>query len=168
MGGERESAAQEVASSIYEKQFDALKEEYLDVLPAEMRPAGEEAMASLNEGLEAGGQEAIQKAADIASAIADQFAGLDLGSVLAGLRPQAEASMARFSTGLETASNAPVEARTAYRAETNAQAAGLAALAAQGDGGRELVFNLNGTEFARIFIPYLREAEDQSPRIVSD
>lgn len=88
----------------------------------------------------------------------------------------AQAVMAQFmpiatsSVSAVNSSMTPVSATTPRFSAENAiaSAAGMMAMSQLAGSGREVVFTLDGTEFARAIIPDIRAVESQSPAIVSD
>ena len=107
--------------------------------------------------------ERIQKAANIQPDVLGAQS-----AVMARLKSTVEGEVLRVSAGLSIASNAPVEARRAARADQAVQTAGMLAAASAVNGQVESAVYLNGVEVGRAILHDLRYTEDQSPRIVSD
>lgn len=153
------------------KELEPLKEETLaqisenlddlSALYEENAPyIGETFAESLAKSIE-DGQEIVSSAA----ATVAKNAVLAAQEEMAKIIPYASASVSASNYAMAPSN----VSATRFSTETAiSNAAGMMAMAANLSGSREVVFQVNGTEFARAIIPDLRAVESQSPAIVSD
>lgn len=152
---EKQRLARDIAEQFYSDQIDVLETEFTDELSG--------ALSEVPETMETIGRDAVQ--AWIQGFQAEQGAAIDAVRAFQEALNRASGSVSAANASMTpAASTAPQNAtETAIT-----QAAGMMAMAASAGGSREVVFQVNGTEFARAIIPDMRAVEDQSPRIVSD
>lgn len=163
---QKEDAAKKVAQSIYQEEIDAIKTEYLDKLPDEFKPAGEDAMEAFRYGLVSSGELAIEDAANIADQIIDELDRIKAAQRMGeAVNSNIDSTSTRLSSSVKSAS----DGKNALKNEdlTSIVSAMMAVANTQGR-DKEIVLTLNGKEIARGLIDDIRAVEDQSPRIVSD
>lgn len=163
---QKEDAAKKVAQSIYQEEIDAIKTEYLDKLPDEFKPAGEDAMEAFRYGLVSSGELAIEDAANIADQIIDELDRIKAAQRMGeAVNSNIDSTSTRLSSSVKSAS----DGKNALKSEdlTSIVSAMMAVANTQGR-DKEIVLTLNGKEIARGLIDDIRAVEDQSPRIVSD
>lgn len=152
---EKQKLARDIAEQFYDDQMDVLETEFTDEL------AG--ALSEVPETMETIGRDAVQ--AWIEGFQAEQGNAIDAARAF-------QSALDRASSAISTAnaSMAPASSSAPQNSTETAitQAAGMMSMAANVGGSREVVFNVNGTEFARAIIPDIRSVESQSPAIKSD
>ena len=163
---EKEAASKKVAQSIYQTEIDAIHDEYLDKLPDEFKPAGQEAMDAFGDGLAISGERAIAIAKSVSDSILAELDRINAADVVSSA---VNAEVSGFSGRLTGTVNDKVAQAASLKTEDLTGLANAIVLASSAQGrSKEIVLNLNGKEVARGLIDDIRAVEDQSPRIVSD
>lgn len=170
---EKQNLAAQIATGIYEEDFEALNTEFLDKvpeavgrLPGEMEPVGEQTIQALADGMAAKGEEAVAIAEGIADDIEAELTRItDLSNEL---KSAVEMESARLSAQLTVNSNAPAEAQAA-RSRANAYQNAVANAAVGGNSGDLIVtVPVNGTELARATITDYRKVGKENPETLDD
>ena len=163
---EKEAASKKVAQSIYQTEIDAIHDEYLDKLPDEFKPAGQEAMDAFGDGLAISGERAIAIAKNVSDSILAELDRINAADVVSRT---VNADVSDFSGRLTGTVNDKAAQAASLKTEDMTGLANAMVLASSAQGrSKEIVLNLNGKEVARGLIDDIRAVEDQSPRIVSD
>lgn len=163
---EKEAASKKVAQSIYQTEIDAIHDEYLDKLPDEFKPAGQEAMDAFGDGLAISGERAIAIAKNVSDSILAELDRINAADVVSSA---VNAEVSGFSGRLTGTVNDKAAQAASLKTEDLTGLANAIVLASSAQGrSKEIVLNLNGKEVARGLIDDIRAVEDQSPRIVSD
>lgn len=163
---EKEAASKKVAQSIYQTEIDAIHDEYLDKLPDEFKPAGQEAMDAFGDGLAISGERAIAIAKSVSDSILAELDRINAADVVSRT---VNADVSDFSGRLTGTVNDKAAQAASLKTEDLTGLANAIVLASSAQGrSKEIVLNLNGKEVARGLIDDIRAVEDQSPRIVSD
>ena len=163
---EKEAASKKVAQSIYQTEIDAIHDEYLDKLPDEFKPAGQEAMDAFGDGLAISGERAIAIAKSVSDSILAELDRINAADVVSSA---VNAEVSGFSGRLTGTVNDKAAQAASLKTEDMTGLANAIVLASSAQGrNKEIVLNLNGKEVARGLIDDIRAVEDQSPRIVSD
>lgn len=163
---EKEAASKKVAQSIYQTEIDAIHDEYLDKLPDEFKPAGQEAMDAFGDGLAISGERAIAIAKSVSDSILAELDRINAADVVSRT---VNADVSDFSGRLTGTVNDKAAQAASLKTEDMTGLANAIILASSAQGrSKEIVLNLNGKEVARGLIDDIRAVEDQSPRIVSD
>lgn len=163
---EKEAASKKVAQSIYQTEIDAIHDEYLDKLPDEFKPAGQEAMDAFGDGLAISGERAIAIAKSVSDSILAELDRINAADVVSSV---VNAEVSGFSGRLTGTVNDKAAQAASLKTEDMTGLANAIVLASSAQGrNKEIVLNLNGKEVARGLIDDIRAVEDQSPRIVSD
>lgn len=163
---EKEAASKKVAQSIYQTEIDAIHDEYLDKLPDEFKPAGQEAMDAFGDGLAISGERAIAIAKSVSDSILAELDRINAADVVSRT---VNADVSDFSGRLTGTVNDKAAQAASMKTEDLTGLANAIVLASSAQGrSKEIVLNLNGKEVARGLIDDIRAVEDQSPRIVSD
>ena len=163
---EKEAASKKVAQSIYQTEIDAIHDEYLDKLPDEFKPAGQEAMDAFGDGLAISGERAIAIAKSVSDSILAELDRINAADVVSRT---VNADVSDFSGRLTGTVNDKAAQAASLKTEDLTGLANAIILASSAQGrSKEIVLNLNGKEVARGLIDDIRAVEDQSPRIVSD
>lgn len=163
---EKEAASKKVAQSIYQTEIDAIHDEYLDKLPDEFKPAGQEAMDAFGDGLAISGERAIAIAKSVSDSILAELDRINAADVVSRT---VNADVSDFSGRLTGTVNDKAAQAASLKTEDMTGLANAIVLASSAQGrSKEIVLNLNGKEVARGLIDDIRAVEDQSPRIVSD
>lgn len=163
---EKEAASKKVAQSIYQTEIDAIHDEYLDKLPDEFKPAGQEAMDAFGDGLAISGERAIAIAKSVSDSILAELDRINAADVVSSA---VNAEVSGFSGRLTGTVNDKAAQAASLKTEDMTGLANAIVLASSAQGrSKEIVLKLNGKEVARGLIDDIRAVEDQSPRIVSD
>jgi len=163
---EKEATSKKVAESIYQTEIDAIHDEYLDKLPDEFKPAGQEAMDAFGDGLAISGERAIAIAKNVSDSILAELDRINAADVVSSA---VNAEVSGFSGRLTGTVNDKAAQAASLKTEDMTGLANAIVLASSAQGrSKEIVLNLNGKEVARGLIDDIRAVEDQSPRIVSD
>lgn len=163
---EKEAASKKVSQSIYQTEIDAIHDEYLDKLPDEFKPAGQEAMDAFGDGLAISGERAIAIAKSVSDSILAELDRINAADVVSRT---VNADVSDFSGRLTGTVNDKAAQAASLKTEDLTGLANAIVLASSAQGrSKEIVLNLNGKEVARGLIDDIRAVEDQSPRIVSD
>lgn len=170
---EKQRLAAEIATGIYEEEFENLNADFLGRLPEsivnlpeEMEPIGQEAIQSLIAGMESEGEQAVAVAAEIADGVAQQLSRI--GAMSGKLKEAVENQAARISASLTVSSNAPAEARRA--SDTRRAAENASANAAFSAGRRDdtFILRVGDKDFYRGSLNALRQVEAERPEVLDD
>ena len=167
---EIQTRSSEVSERFYAPEIETLSEGYekaitsvIDSLPEDLKEIGQEAAAGLAQGLKEKGELAVGEMRSIREQIEDE-----MGKITELLKNGVNSEVLSYSSKLEFNTNAASERESIESGKRAEQFADRLALTSTGGPGGDLVMTIDGIEFARVEMPYWRQVEDQSPRIVSD